>query len=241
MSDTDKSFLELCVDLRREVGAAGTGPTTISSQTGESARIVEWIRDADTFIQNLHQDWNFLWGEKEFSTKTGGVKGTDDVHTISDLMLDGAVRYWKRDGLVYNPDSDNYWPLRFIEWRTWRQSHRLGTKPAGEPTQFTVRPNKAIEIDTLPSTAVTIRAEYGKALTRMSANDSTSAIPAHHRRIIVLKAKMLYAEYESAPEVYDSASSEYDRMLLNLEAEELPNREFAGTSEMSEPLVVEAV
>jgi hypothetical protein len=60
------TYLEICKLVRQECGVQGEGtPAAVTSQRGMLKRIVEWVRDADTIIQDKHTDWDFLW--KEFS------------------------------------------------------------------------------------------------------------------------------------------------------------------------------
>jgi hypothetical protein len=54
-----KTFLVLANDLARECGVSGNASsiTAVTSQTGEAARLVDWIRQAHNDIQNRHENW----------------------------------------------------------------------------------------------------------------------------------------------------------------------------------------
>jgi hypothetical protein len=232
------TYLELCQDFREYdtsyAGSSGT-PTTVVGQTGSLGRVVQWIADACEEIDNLHMDWNYLWGEKEWTLTTGA---SGRVYSLGDLSLSNSVAYWKRDGMVYNPDADTYWRMTFVPWREWRQSYRLGTKLSEEPTLWTVRPDKGIEFNCNPSTATTVRAEYGAVRTRLVNNGDNPNLPEHFQRLIRLRAQIMYAEYEAASEVLAIATAEYNDLLRRAEAELLPEQEHRATSERSEPLEV---
>ena len=48
------NFLSLCQRLRSEARIPGTGPSSVTGQTGELAKIVEWITTAYEDIQANH-------------------------------------------------------------------------------------------------------------------------------------------------------------------------------------------
>ncbi len=230
------TYLELCQDLRREVGAAGTGPTSVVDQTGEYARLVNYIIHADEYVNNLHQDWDYLWAEKEFPLVSG-----QDTYSLADLSLTGEVRRWRPDEAVFNPTSDDYVEMTFRSWRQFKGLYRLGAKSSGDPVIWTQRPDKTIEYDTLPDDTTTVRHGYYKVRTLLAADTDVPMMPAQHHRIIVLYAKLLYGEYENAPTVLAGASAEYDRYLVQLRADELPEQEHQSASERSEQIVVRPV
>ncbi len=240
MSATDKTYLELCQDLVREAGIPGADglPSAVTSQTGELGRAVNWVAQADVQIQNLHMDWSFLIDTKSITLTTGGVKGTDDTYTLAGLSLTNLHRYWKKDGVIYKPDADDYKILEYCPWREARRDWQLGaSKTSGPPDRFTVKPDRSIVFDTLPDNTGPVAADYGKVVTRMTADGDKSAIPAHLRHIIVLKALQYYAAQEDAPELMDGpdgAIAQYQQYLRQLMAEELPGREHMGVAETSD-------
>jgi hypothetical protein len=65
-------FLELCQDLAQEAGISdGTMPTSVTSQTGEMKRVVDWIARAYRWVQRKHSNWNFLRNDFSFNTVAG--------------------------------------------------------------------------------------------------------------------------------------------------------------------------
>ena len=62
------TYLQLCVKLRQEVLAAGTGPSAVTGQVGEYKRIVDWIAQADEEVQQEQDHWNFMTGDLNFNT-----------------------------------------------------------------------------------------------------------------------------------------------------------------------------
>jgi hypothetical protein len=239
MSETDKTFLELCVDVRRETGGSGSGPATVVNQTGEYERIVNAVADADMLIQELWEDWLFLQGsisivtiaaQREYSLSD--LDGASDVADISTTL-----QKWDPESFVYKPASDDYVPLSELEYKKWRVRERLGATasiPQDTPHQVVIKPDKSLVFYPTPNDAGPITGDYQKRPTRMTANGSFSAIPAHYRRIIVVRAKMLYAEYEETAFVYNSGERDFNDYLQRLESSELPDGHWKRTSQESE-------
>ena len=89
------NFLELCRELILEAGYSGN-MTTTENQSGQFARVVKWIKQADMDLQNEHEDWTFL--DREFSFQTEGGKSR---YTLSDLdFITGSVTSATMDTLT---------------------------------------------------------------------------------------------------------------------------------------------
>ena len=73
------NYLELCRELISECGYSGDILTT-EGQTGQLARIVRWIRNADLELQRESNYWSFMDREFEFWTESGKAR-----YTLSDL------------------------------------------------------------------------------------------------------------------------------------------------------------
>ena len=205
------TYLELCQKVRQEVGVTGTGPTAVTSQTGMLQKIVNWVADADVEIQSRWFDWRFLW--KQFSDST--IVGTKDVSAPSDLGT------WDEDSFYLDYTASTYRKMAVMDYRSWRDNYRNGTKTNAKPGWIIVRPDDAIILEPPPDAVYTLTADYWKAPTRMSANTSTTPIPTNYERIIVARAKIYYAEHENAPEVLIGATTEYNDLLDKMEAKYL--------------------
>lgn len=207
------NYLQLCQKMTRDLGMSTT-IAAVTSQTGMAQKIVEWIADADEYVQTLYADWNFLWSQ--FSTST--IAGTRAYSAPSDLGE------WDRDSFYLDYTTDSYVHLSFIDYLTWRQAFRQGTHSNEKPSSFVIAPNKSIYLEGIPDAAYTLTADYWKAPTRMTENTSTSNIPTRFERIIIARAKIYYAEHEEFPNVFELATNEYDSLLKQLESAELPGR-----------------
>lgn len=220
------TYLELCKALRRECSVSGNGPAAVTGQTGEMARLVEWIKNADREIQQQWNDWNFLWASDSFNTISsqslydltdetdmGGAPNiiTDFNHlakhdNTSDLA--GELRIWV--------DGD---PLFFIPWSEYQASSYTGTS---KPYQFTIRPDGKWLLLPTPNAVYAINFEYYKTPTLLAANGDISAIPVLYHDTIVARAMMFYGEYESAQEVLQGGAERYTEGYTSLMDKELP-------------------
>ena len=209
------TFLELAQRLRLEVGVTGSGPASVTGQSGMLQKLVNWIADADVEIQSRHQDWEFLWSE--FSGNT--IASTKDITKPSDFG------YWIADTFFVDYTTDDYVHLDQMTYKDWKLYYGPGTQDESSPTHFVVKPNDNIILHPVPDGVYALTAEYYKAPTRMTANTSTSDIPERFVRAIITRAKIYYAEHENAPEIMAEASREFMELLGQLEASYLPGQD----------------
>jgi hypothetical protein len=237
MTAANKTYLELVQKLREEVGASGTGPTTVLNQEAEYARLVGFIADADLLIQELWEDWKFLHGNISITTTAGvreySLSDLDSASDVSDISV--TLQKWDPESFVYQPETDNAIPLSELEYKEWRSRERLGLPanlPQDSPSRVVIKPDFSLVFDPTPNSTGPITADFQKRPTRMTANADLSAIPAHYRRIIICRAKMLHAEYEETAFLYNSAERDYTDYLVRLESNQLPDGHWRRTSQM---------
>lgn len=225
------TYLQLCQNMSREVGIPGSGPSSVTPTAEEEVDIVRQIKDADLDVQIKWFNWNYLWSEHTTNT----VSGTSTISSPTDIMQ------WNIDSVVYDPSSDNYQPLVFVEWKEYRDNYKFGVVESGTPEVFTVKPDNVIDVYPTPDSATSIKAEYWQTPTELSADSDVSAIPARFHRIIICRAKIFYGEQNDAPEVLSSAIAEFTDLLGKLEADQLPsqrNRRFSEVQNLANYTVV---
>lgn len=221
MSDTDQTFLELCVALAREVGVPESGPTTVVAQTGELEKIVRYIQDADMDIKRRYIDWKFLW-LVDFSVS---LTTNDQTVTSSTSGWPTSLGTWNPDAFVLDATADTFQELTYIDYDLWRRRYSYGTHNADTPQLVTIKPDKSLALYPKADGAYTLTGEYWKKAVKMTANSDTSDIPAEFRRLIVVRAKLLYAEHEDAPEISQGAGAEHDDLLDQMIAQYAPDQE----------------
>lgn len=237
------TFLQLCQQLRKEVGITGSGPATVVSQIGDYERVVQYIADADEHIQLMNSDWKFLHTTLSAKTLSSGTA----EYSLSTLTITDLAQ-WDlshsddsgKTSFVLNPTGDSYQVLSFLDYSEWRARQKLGTVPSDTPTRIVVKPDNGLVFYPTPNAADTFVADYYKTPTRLSANSDISAIPSQFHRIIVLKGKMLQAEYIESQHLYQTAVAEFNDYLHRLEADQLPGQQYRTQSRVQQPIEVVA-
>ena len=207
------TYLEMCQKLVRDLGLQNT-ISSVADQTGMDKKIVDWIADADEYIQSLWIDWNFLWSE--FA-----------VNTIADTILITAPSdfgNWDKESFYIDYTTDDWVKLYYLDYLEWRFTYGTGVQVSDEPNRFVLLPNHNINLEPIPDKVYALTANYWKTPTRMTANASTSLIPVRFQRIILVQAKIYYSEHDEFPTVYELATKEYAALLKDLEAAELPGK-----------------
>lgn len=229
------TFLELVVDLQREVGVQGAEISTVLNQTNIYKKLVNWIADADMHIQNMRSDWKFLWSEYAVSTSIGGATPT----VPADLNL------WDRDSFYLNYSLATNRRLKYVDYYTWKHGVGRGVQTNRKPHSITIKPNNQIVLINPPNAIYALTGEYWKTPTKMTANDDVSDIPAAHHRTIVVQAKEWYAEEQEMPDLFKIAHMELHGderigdigLLGRLKAQELPGNE-GRTMGKAQPITI---
>jgi hypothetical protein len=221
------TFLELCQRLRREAGQAGSGPTTVVSQTYELKRTVDWVQTAYADIQNLHAEWNFLNATLTFQTVA-----SDNNYPIADIS---ATEYgeWNQESFRSYRTSTGVSGEQFMQWLGWpdfRDKYVIGTNRTqeGVPRYIAQKPDTSLIVFPTPDAIYTINGEYFKRAQVMSVDADEPLIPSKFHMIIVWRALMFYAGFTSAPDLYEVGQREYKNMLFKLESSQLPRIRLAG-------------
>lgn len=206
------TFLELCQRLRQEVGAAGTGPATVTGQNGESQRLVGWIQQAWRELQTERRGWRFAWAEGEVELSAG----------FRDYALPDDFDRWIEDTLRI---GDN--PVRALDYADFRRLYRT---PASEQSvgAACITPDFKLRLSSLPTDGAVLDFEYYRTPQELTDNSDVPRMPVHFHLLIVYRAMIQYGLYENAPEVVQQGSSNATRMIDDLMLSELPPLTFAG-------------
>lgn len=223
------NYLELCKDLVKEVGiAGGTGPATVTGQTGELANVVRWIRDANDDINNLWKDWKYLWGEYDQSVTTASPP----------LPVGISIRTWHRDSFWTNYGTAAGRKLTFVDWNVFRTNQANGARP-GVPTAFTIKPNNSLMLDRAPTVATPLHGEYWRRPAQLAVDGDTPAMPAEYHRIIVCRAAIMYGNREAAGEIISGMEAEYIDKLEKLQSDQLEAFRYDRMAGQDLPLQME--
>ena len=224
------NFLELVQRLHSDVGETGTAPSTVISQTGMAARLVNWTKKAYEDVQEEYETWLFRREDFDFPT----IAGTS-VYTPAAVSIDDLANW------LYDPDENNLsgitcyssvtdeQHLVYIPWDDFKRVYAFGSNRSmsDRPTVFTVKPDMSLQFWGNPNAVYTITGEYIKQPVAFADNADTPVFT-HHHMIIVFKAMMYYGHYQGAPEIYAFGQDEYKKALSKLELNQLPRMTFGA-------------
>lgn len=202
---------------------SGAGPTAVTDQTGQSLRIVQWVRDAWTAIQNEHNSqqveqphWKFLWTEwtQDVPTLSGGLFGRDvTLSGIQTPIPESMECYRKASGV-----SERY-DLTFMNWRDNESFWRHDRTDPGPPEFWTLLPSGVLRLMPTPDELYTLKGEGYQAAQVLTNNTDTPLLPGgdSEHMVIVYRAMMDYARFEAASEVIQIAPRQYDNLMTMLQ------------------------
>jgi len=218
------TFLDLCQRLASEVGVSGSGPAAVTAQTGEAARLVNWIASAWLDIQRLHTDWSFLLVSPGVSFAT--VAGQTLYTPTETGITAGVLGQWKRDTFRCYRTADGTSTeifLPYLPYDQWRDLYQYGSLRTTnvQPTVMTIAPSFAIGLQT-PLAGYTVTGDYYTAPVTMTADADVPSIPTQYIMAIVYRAMMDYGAFESAPEVYQRGDQKFTVLRAAMERSRLP-------------------
>lgn len=203
------TFLQLDVTTGAVIGATVTGST--SGATG----VIRVIR---TDVVGIYVD--IVVGIFEVGETFTGPE-------IGFIQKINYINLW--DTTVFRITVDEQ-ILEFEDWNTKKLDATIYTP--GSPYSFTILPDKSIRLYDIPNpTIVTIGCAYWQSSSNLILNGDEPSIPTQFRDIIVYKALMYYANYESSDETKLFAIEAFDPLWDQLKASELPG--FQSTSARS--------
>lgn len=218
------TYLELVQELAVECGVTGT-ITTTASQSGEYNRLVRWVAQAYTEIQNmnggrwrwLRSDFTFDTVADDFEYSFGDATDVDAAATITRFSSWRFADYQNppKQYLTSGGVGGQTW-LIYAKFDWWRNIYSIGTQTSGVPHHIAVSPRDTILLGPTPDDIYTITGEYFKSPQILSDDSDTPEMPAQYHQLIVYKAMEKYAGYESANEVMIRAQYEGMPMLRQL-------------------------
>lgn len=215
------TFLELCVELRQEVGGAGTGPTAVTNQVGELKRVVDWIIAADKDVQRKYDDWKFMVGSFTINTVAddGAYAAADCVTPITDL------RSWRNESLrIYLSATgvSDETRLTYIDYQAWDEKYNTGAQTSGRPIHFTIDDDMSILLGPKPSAVYRVSGKYHKSVDALAASSDTPVYPAEFHSLAVYGGMMKYGRFTGAAEVYTDGQRMYVEMMRQMERTQRP-------------------
>lgn len=221
------NFLELCQDLAREAGISGA-IVSVTNQTGEAGRLVNWINKAYLYIQNKHADWKFMRTDVAFDTNTSSAIYTAAAAGVAGF---GEWNFAGDDWRAYNKAIGvaDEMELCYMPYDAFRAQYGKGQNRTitGRPTIVTERPDQSLQLWPVPDSTYTIIGEQYKAPLTLVAATDMPVFAAKFHNAIVQRALMFYGAFEGDAGVFGAAQTEFNRILAQMEGVYLPEWEAA--------------
>ncbi len=246
MSDT---YLSLVTDFLRETAlSGGSAPASVVSATGDQAKAAYWIKQANNQIQREWINWDFLW--KTFSGLLNQNSeivpaASEDIPIVPgspEQVSVPVINMIERQTLaIIQADSTAHFP-KFEDWKgaLFSTSYTYEAQAVSDlPAAWSMRPDRVILLSNpIESSGLSVRYDYFRKPKQLLEDADISLIPDDFVRLIVVLAKIMYAEHEDAPEVSAGSHEEYEFLLKEMEAAHLPDQGHNRESSSDADLVV---
>ena len=211
---------------------AGTGPAAVAGQLGDLKRIVDWTASAWDDIQSRHPTWR--WMRSRFTINTTAGVDTYAPGAFTDSRLTGLItrfnhwipeddygvsnvyRYLTSGGIA----GQTY--MVPISWSSYRDLYRLRTQSNGIPHYVTIDPQNNLVIGPPPDGIYTISGEYQMSNQSLTADADIPEMPVQYHMLIVYEVMKRYGAYSSAPDVQSRGVEYANRLMRQLEGNQLP-------------------
>jgi hypothetical protein len=240
-----ETYLELVTDVIVETGLnSGTPPSSVTSAEGDAAKVVYWVRVADLQIQRERIDFDFLWENPTvpLAQSSNIVPMPEDTYDAANAnTTTNLINAIAKDRLaIINANGEAYFPT-YMKWNEFSILYGYETQIETDfPAFWTMRPDRTLLLsEPVSSGDLTCKYEYWRKPIRMRENNDVSRIPDDFSRLIVLLAKILYAEHEDAPEVDMGSSTHYDVVFNQMLSVHAPEAEWQRMENNDVHLVVE--
>lgn len=218
------TYLQICQRFVAEHGIqGGTGPNSVTGQTGELANVVRWISSAALDVDNLWLDWKYLWVRY-----TGSLVVGDQ---LAPAPAGGALpRLWRIDRLKIRRAGDDWQPLTYYTRARFEDQFDPDNDSPGQPHSFTVLPDNTLQLNCIADGAYELKGEFWRRPVMLANNGDLPLIPGEYFRIIMARAAIYYGNREDAPEIISGAESEYLSLKDKLESDQLEDQERRRSS-----------
>lgn len=226
------NFLTLTTRLRRKCRVTGTGPITVIGQSEEYARLVDFINEAWMQIQRKRTDWQWMRNSMTFPTVAAQAE-----YTLAQIGSTGTnfsdFGNWALESFRSYPTATGVSAeieMGHLNYLYWRDIYLYGANRSVEqwPNEFTVLPALGIGLGPVPAVGYTISGDYYKAATEMTLDADIPSLPTQFHMAIVYRAMMFYGVSEAAPEIYDEGATEFNRIMVQIEDQQLPEMQEPG-------------
>ena len=224
------NFLEIVQKTSRECQIPGVGPSAVTSQTGEALQLVDWVYDAWLEIQNRHVNWRWMRSTFFFNTVADQQEYafTDCTDEVTTNTIDRFARWWitsiedpAKIYLLATGVGGQHW-LSPSPWDAFKAVYKIGSQNSSLPAHVAITPADKIALGPAPNDIYRVIGDYQKSPQLLAADGDTPDMPSQYHNLIVYRAMEKYAYFESAAEILARAEKEGNRLMRQVENNQLP-------------------
>lgn len=226
------TFLQLAVDAQRECDITGPKIAAVTNQAGELDRIVQWLVQAWTEVQGRHQNWRWMRSRWTLNTVIGTdtYAGTAATDAIANALITRFARWLLFDDsgaanvkiyLLSAGAATERW-MSYLDWGSFREIYKRGVVNNAPPAHYTLDPQNNLVLGPPPDGVYVASGEYMKSAQTLAVETDVPECPARFHSVITYRAMEKYAGFESAPDVMSRGVREGNRMMRQLELDQLP-------------------
>lgn len=202
------TFLELCQRVQLESSLGGSSAIAqVQNQTGDLAKIVNWVQAAWRELQSERREWSFKWqaftvvltaGSQDYNLVQLIDNTTPDIQLAEGpLVLFGTYGRRRLDRMDFDLFMDRYLNL---------------DASSGIPLAVTILPDRqTIRFEVSLETDSSLTGSYYVENQELTVNGDVPIMPVKYHDAIVYGALKKYAEYDEADRIFATASANYDR------------------------------
>ena len=225
------TFLELVQKASLRADPLVAAPTTTVSQVGKALAFVNWVNDAWMDIQHKHPDWLFMRSSFTVNTTSGNGNYLFSACTdVATAVAIAAFRSWHKETLKIYLTSGGVSgerTLPYIPYKSWYSVYNTNTQTNNTPVLFTIANDRSLNLAPKPNGIFTVTGEYQKSATLLSGNSATPSLPTEYHDAIVYRALMFYSMSEETSFMYQTAETEYKRLVGRMTLSQLPEIDMA--------------
>lgn len=226
------TYLELAQRTRRKCRVTGNGPSAVSGQSEEYARILDFVAESWLQIQNLRTDWLFMRASASCLTVQGQTSYGATDFGINDLgywALDERAGDTFRNYVTASGLGSEVF-MGIVDYDSWRDLYLYGANRTTytRPLVVARTPDNKIACGPITDAGYTLGGDYYRLPARLVNAADVPLLPVQFHDAIVYGAMKLYGASEAAPEVFDDGDASLRQILRQIIATQTRRPSLAG-------------
>lgn len=216
----------------------GTGPSTIVGQSGQHLKMINWLIDAWTELQNRYENWR--WMRSSFTVNTVASTDTYAYTACTDSKTSVTIarfaRWWAHDRLnsfkayLTSGGVSGQYRLIYLDYEAFKHIYKFGSQQSstGQPIYVSVDDDDRFILGPNPSAIYTITGDYQRGPQTLAVDADTPDMPSRFHDLVAWYAIERYATHMVAPEILAQSRLQAGRLMGELELSQLPQFRMGG-------------